>query len=66
VNKTSALNGAAPENSRKGRFSLSRALRDKNTSGGQKYFPELSVDIENEGGEKVARVVKSLYIRKKS
>jgi acyl-coenzyme A thioesterase PaaI-like protein len=38
----------------------------KNTSGGQKYFPEFSVDIENEAGEKVARVVKTLYIRKKS
>jgi hypothetical protein len=38
----------------------------KNTSDGQKYFPEFSVDIENEAGEKVARVVKTLYIRKKS
>jgi acyl-coenzyme A thioesterase PaaI-like protein len=38
----------------------------RNTSGGQKYFPEFSVDIENEAGEKVARVVKTLYIRKKS
>jgi hypothetical protein len=38
----------------------------KNTSAGQKYFPEFSVDIENEAGEKVARVVKTLYIRKKS
>ena len=37
-----------------------------NTSGGQKYFPEFSVDIENEAGEKVVRVVKTLYIRKKS
>lgn len=36
-----------------------------NTSGGQKYFPEFSVDIENEAGEKVARVVKTLYTRKK-
>lgn len=35
-----------------------------NTSGGQKYFTEFSVDIENEAGEKVARVVKTLYIRK--
>jgi acyl-coenzyme A thioesterase PaaI-like protein len=38
----------------------------KNTSDGQKYFPEFSVDIENETGETVARVVKTLYIRKKS
>jgi acyl-coenzyme A thioesterase PaaI-like protein len=37
-----------------------------NTSGGQKYFPEFLVDIENEAGEKVARVVKTLYIREKS
>ena len=37
----------------------------KNTSAGQKYFHEFSVDIENEAGEKVARVVKTLYIRKK-
>ena len=36
-----------------------------NTSGGQKYFPEFSVNIENEAGETVARVVKTLYIRKK-
>jgi hypothetical protein len=35
------------------------------TSGGQKYLPEFSVDIENEAGEKVARVAKTLYIRKK-
>jgi hypothetical protein len=37
-----------------------------NTSDGQKYFPEFSVDIEDEAGEKVARVVKTLYIRKRS
>ena len=35
------------------------------TSGGQKYFPEFSVNIENEAREKVARVLKTLYIRKK-
>jgi hypothetical protein len=34
------------------------------TSGGQKYFPEFSVDIVNEAGEKVAHVVKTLYIRR--
>jgi acyl-coenzyme A thioesterase PaaI-like protein len=38
----------------------------KNTSNGQKYLPEFSVDIEDEAGEKVARVVKTLYIRKRS
>jgi len=37
-----------------------------NTLGGQKYFPEFTVDIENEAGEKVAHVVKTLYVRKKS
>ena len=37
-----------------------------NTSRGQKYLPEFSVDIENEAGEKVARVVKTLYVRKKT
>lgn len=37
----------------------------ENTSGGQKYFPEFSVDVEDEAGEKVARVVKTLYIRKR-
>lgn len=37
----------------------------RNTSGGQKYLPEFSVDIEDEAGEKVARVTKTLYIRKK-
>jgi len=36
------------------------------TADGQKYFPEFSVDIENEAGEKVAHVVKTLYIRKKN
>ncbi len=36
-----------------------------NTSAGQKYLPELSVDIVDEAGEKVARVVKTLYIKKK-
>jgi len=37
-----------------------------NTAGGQKYLPKFSVDIENEAGEKVARVVKTIYIKKKS
>ena len=36
-----------------------------NTSEGQKYLPEFSVDIENEAGERVARVLKTLYIKKK-
>jgi len=37
----------------------------RNTADGQKYFAEFSVDIENESKEKVARVIKTLYIRKK-
>ena len=37
-----------------------------NTSAGEKFLPEFSVDIENEAGEKVARVVKTLYVRKKT
>ena len=36
-----------------------------NTADGQKYLPELSVFIKDEAGEDVARVVKTLYIRKK-
>jgi len=36
-----------------------------NTAEGQKYLPRFSVDIENEAGEQVACVVKTLYIRKK-
>jgi acyl-coenzyme A thioesterase PaaI-like protein len=36
-----------------------------NTAGGQKYLPELAVDIRDQAGETVAVVVKTLYIRKK-
>ena len=36
-----------------------------NTAGGKKYLPEFSVDIVNEAGEEVARVVKTLYIKRK-
>ena len=35
------------------------------TTGGQKYLPEFSVDIKDEAGDTVARVTKTLYIRKK-
>ncbi|MFC1863366.1 DUF4442 domain-containing protein [Thermodesulfobacteriota bacterium] len=35
-----------------------------NTSEGKKHYPEFSVDIKNEAGERVARVIKTLYIRK--
>ena len=35
------------------------------TTDGQKYLPEFSVDIKDEAGDTVARVTKTLYIRKK-
>ena len=35
------------------------------TANGNPYFPEFSVDIVNESGEVIARVDKTLYIRKK-
>ncbi len=35
------------------------------TAGHEKYLPEFTVDITDEAGEIVARVVKTLYIRKK-
>jgi hypothetical protein len=35
------------------------------TSNGEKYFPEFSVDIRNESRDVVARVAKTLYVRKK-
>jgi len=35
------------------------------TADGQKYLPEFSVDIKDEAGDTVARVTKTLYIRKK-
>jgi len=37
----------------------------KNTADGQKYLPNLRVDIKDENDETVASVVKTLYIRKK-
>jgi len=35
------------------------------TAAGQKYLPELPVDIRDETGDSVAKVIKTLYIRKK-
>ena len=37
-----------------------------NAEGGSKYLPQFTVDITDEGGELVARVTKTLYIRKKT
>ena len=35
------------------------------TAGGEKYFPEFTVDITDVSGEVVARVLKTLYVRRK-
>ena len=35
------------------------------TAGGRKYLPQMSVEVKNAAGEVVARVVHTLYIRKK-
>src|SRR5579871_5835692 len=35
------------------------------TASGDKYFPEFTVDITDASGEVVARVLKTLYVRKK-
>jgi len=51
------------------RFAINEKEIEKimaNTAAGEKYFPEFAVDIEDEAGEKVARVVKTLYVRKKN
>ncbi len=50
------------------RFQVDRALIDKivaETAEGRKYLPELTVDITDETGETVARVFKTLHIRRK-
>jgi acyl-coenzyme A thioesterase PaaI-like protein len=39
-------------------------VRVNTPNDGDKFFPEWSVDIMNTGGETVARVFKTLYIRK--
>ena len=36
-----------------------------NTASGEKYFPEFTVDIIDAEGDVVARVVKTLYVKKK-
>jgi acyl-coenzyme A thioesterase PaaI-like protein len=36
------------------------------TANGQKYLPQLPVEVKNEAGEVVARVLHTLYIRKKA
>ncbi|RJQ73210.1 MAG: DUF4442 domain-containing protein [Desulfobacteraceae bacterium] len=49
-------------------FGVDRPLLDAiaaHTNGGEKYLPELPVEIKDESGGIVARVIKTLYIRKK-
>lgn len=49
-------------------FHVDQALLDaiaQNTTEGRKYLPELPVEIRDESGEMVARVTKTLYIRRK-
>ncbi len=36
-----------------------------NTGDGKKYLPELSIDITDEKGEVVCRVLKTIYVRRK-
>jgi acyl-coenzyme A thioesterase PaaI-like protein len=38
---------------------------EKNTAEGQKYILDLPVDVKDEQNETVARVVKTIYVRKK-
>jgi acyl-coenzyme A thioesterase PaaI-like protein len=37
----------------------------RNTAGGEKYFPEFTIDITDTSGDVVARVVNTLYVKKK-
>jgi acyl-coenzyme A thioesterase PaaI-like protein len=36
------------------------------TAGGQKYLPQMPVEVKNEAGEVVARVTHTLYVRKRA
>jgi len=50
------------------RFVIEQELISKilqNTDDGQKYMPILGVDVVDEKGKTVARILKTLYIRKK-
>lgn len=50
------------------RFEIDDALIDdirRHTANGEKYFKELNVDIVDAGGETVAKVKRTLYLRKK-
>ena len=50
------------------RFALDEAIIadiKAHTTGGEKYLPQLPVEVKNAAGEVVARVVHTLYVRKK-
>lgn len=50
------------------RFSLTDAMLDDvrtNTAGGEKYLPTWPVEVTDEAGDVVARVEKTLYVRRK-
>ncbi len=52
----------------KARFEITDARLQEildNTASGEKYLPEFTVDITDAEGDVVARVVKTLYIKKK-
>ncbi|MDA8138053.1 MAG: DUF4442 domain-containing protein [Desulfobacteraceae bacterium] len=49
-------------------FRIDQALIDtiySQTAEGQKYLPELPVEVKDQNGEIVARIIKTLYIRRK-
>jgi acyl-coenzyme A thioesterase PaaI-like protein len=50
------------------RFEINDAILEdirKHTAGGEKYFKDLTVDIVDAAGEVVAKVRRTLYVRKK-
>ncbi|NOZ13653.1 MAG: DUF4442 domain-containing protein [Acidobacteria bacterium] len=49
-------------------FQLTKEMLEsvkKNTAAGQKFTPTWTVDIKNESGEVIAKIRKTLYVRKK-
>lgn len=50
-------------------FAIGEALLEEirqRTSGGEKYLPELQVDIRDDSGQLIAQVHKTLYVRRKN
>ena len=64
-----AIEYLVPEKGKvRARFSLDEAaIADikAQTASGQKYLPQMQVDVKNEAGDVVARVTHTLYIRRK-